>query len=123
MAAEPEQQAAVPHGFFEEDDIHPRAITHDCQEIYDSGKLLQRYNFLMYEFLVDGLVYRGRTYLDEIRKVSIFGPYEGPQSTRELPDHLIDERILAYFKRRYPRIDRYETGTHYRQIWPIEPAG
>lgn len=86
--------------------ILPVRITHECERIWNGNSLEQEYNYLVYEFDTDRHSYWARSYLDDINKVSIFGPFR-PNTRNPAPGKQeIDERVLAYFRRRYRKLQR-----------------
>ncbi|MES1202158.1 MAG: hypothetical protein ABUS57_12005 [Pseudomonadota bacterium] len=101
-------------GIDDADAVTPSLIDHKCEEIADGP----RYNYLRYEFEIDGRFYWARTYLDEIESVSIFGPFE-IREKMEFPTEDIDPRVLAYFQRRYKTILRL-TANGYEPIWQAD---
>jgi hypothetical protein len=87
----------------DEDPIHPTAIEHRCEEIVSGGKLEQRYNYIVYHFECGGVYFWARTYLDDIRTVSLHGPLES-RATRRPTGGSFDEAVLAYLKRRFANV-------------------
>lgn len=98
--------------WIEEDAVVPTRISHQCQEMVTDKGHDAYYNFLVYEFVVDGMTYGARAYLDEIGTVSIFGPDTGASSGDDAVGP-IDPRIIAYFRRRYKRIKRFTRESGY----------
>ena len=82
----------------DEDPILPVRITHNCERIWNGDSLEQEYNYLVYEFSTEQGSYTARTYLDTIHQVSIYGPSK------------IDERVLAYLRRRFTKLQRFGRG-------------
>jgi hypothetical protein len=82
------------------DPIEPTAIEHKCEEILDGDKLEQWYNYIVYHFDFDGVYFWARTYLDDIRTVSLHGPFES-RATMNPINGSLDETVLAYLKRRF----------------------
>ena len=90
---------------FEDDDpILPVRITHECERIWNGNSLEQEYNYLVYEFDTELHSYWARSYLDDINKVSIYGPFRSNKREPALGKQEIDERIVAYFRRRYRKL-------------------
>ena len=91
----------------DQDPILPTRITHNCEQIWDGDTLEQSYNYLIYEFETEQHRYHARAYLDEIYKVAVYGPFEkeSPGSV-PLQGVQIDQRVLAYLRRRYSEITR-----------------
>jgi hypothetical protein len=90
-----------------EDPILPVRITHNSEQIWNGKTLEQNYNYLLYEFETDQHLYRARAYLDAIDTVAVYGPFE-KDSTNSAPFEgaEIDQRVLAYLRRRYAEITR-----------------
>ena len=88
--------------FIDEDTVRPTAIEHRCEEIITEGKLEERYNYI-YHFDCDGAYFWARTYLDDVRTVSLHGPFESRDAMRPTRGGF-DEAVLAYLKRRFSNI-------------------
>jgi hypothetical protein len=98
--------------------IRPIEIEHRCDDIFESGALLQRYNYIVYHFNCDGSYFWARTYTDEIGTVSVYGPFES-RDKRKLTSGPLDEAMLSYFKRRFRKIQKLgEEG--YTVVWSSE---
>jgi hypothetical protein len=97
---------AVSEFRFEEDDlILPVRITHNSEQIWNGSALEHNYNYLVYEFETEQHLYRARAYLDDIRTVAIYGPFDkGSENAAPLEGLEIDERVLTYLRRRYAEI-------------------
>jgi hypothetical protein len=90
-----------------EDPILPVWISHNCEELWTGDRLEQGYNYLVYCFETEQHVYEARAYLHNIDTVSIHGPYEKDAvSSLPLKSVEIDQRVLAYLRRRYTTITR-----------------
>ena len=87
----------------DQDPIQPTAIEHRCEEIVSEGKLEQKYNYIIYHFDCGGVYFWARTYLDDIRTVSLHGPFESRASKR-LTSGSFDEAVLAYLRRRFGNV-------------------
>src|SRR5215467_9067677 len=88
--------------FDKDDRIVPVRILHNSEQIWNGDELEQNYNYLVYEFETEQHFYTARSYLDDIREVFIFGPFEKSVPTvKELRDVPLDQRVLAYLRRRY----------------------
>jgi hypothetical protein len=116
--AEPEHAVEM----IEVDAVSPPTITHHCEEISIDGKLDQIYNYLTYEFMCEGLHVLARTYVDEIRKVAIYGPYtgQGRQTGHVLGSASWPEPVLDYLKRRFAQIDTLGN-EGYAALWQAVP--
>jgi hypothetical protein len=89
----------------EEDPILPVRITHKSEQIRNGNTLEQNYNYLVYEFETEQHRYRARTYLNNIRTVAVYGPFaKDSASLVPLEAVEIDQRVLAYLRRRYAEI-------------------
>lgn len=92
--------------FEDEDPILPVSITHQCEQIWAGDSLEQEYNYLVYEFETEKHSYWARAYLDDMKKVSVYGPFR-PGTRDPAPwTKKIDERILAYLRRRYSKLQK-----------------
>ena len=91
----------------DEDPILPMRITHNSEQIWNGNKLEQNYNYLVYEFETEQHRYRARAYLDEIHAVALYGPFEKDAANpTPLEGIEIDQRVLAYLRRRYTEISK-----------------
>ena len=91
----------------EQDPIAPVRITHNSEQIWNGNTLEQNYNYLVYEFETEQHLYRARAYLHEIHTVAVFGPFEKVSaSAAPLAGVEVDQRVLAYLRRRYPEIKK-----------------
>lgn len=88
----------------ETDEAPPSEIEHKCEEIFEGTRLLQRYNYLVYHFERDGRYFWARSYLDDIQRVSVHGPFDSRKAMKVVPGS-IDEVVFAYLRRRYPRVE------------------
>jgi hypothetical protein len=107
--------------FVNSDNVRPIEIEHRCDELFEGGALLQRYNCIVYHFDCNGSYFWARTYTDEIGTVSVYGPFESREK-RNLTSGPLDEAMLSYFKRRFRKIRRLgEEG--YAVVWSDEQHG
>ena len=89
----------------QEDAILPVRITHNSEQIWNGDTLEQNYNYLVYEFETEQHRYRARTYLNTIRTVAVYGPFaKDSNSLAPLDGVQMDQRVLAYLRRRYVEI-------------------
>lgn len=89
------------------DEIQPK-ISHFVDEISEDGRLLERYNYIIYEFVADGAYLSARTYLDEVGKVVIFGPFtDHLQKTKANAPDLV-AAASNYLERRFRSVLRFE---------------
>lgn len=95
------------HEVIETDEITPTQIIHGSEQILNAGQLEQDYNYLVYEFETATHLIRARSYLDEIEKVSVFGPFAKDDPQRPLYNEPIDQSVLDYLNRRYFFIERF----------------
>lgn len=88
-----------------EDAILPIRIVHNNEQLWLGNILEQSYNYLDYEFETEQHRYRARTYLDNVHVVAIFGPFlKG--SNEAVEGIALDERVLAYLRRRFLEIQK-----------------
>jgi hypothetical protein len=86
----------------QEDPILPVRITHKSEQIWNGDRLEQDYNYIMYEFETEQHRYHARTYLNNVRTVAVYGPFEkGDARLAPVEGIEIDRRVLAYLRRRY----------------------
>lgn len=91
----------------EADPIAPVRIRHQVDEITaDSGALEEHYNFIDYDFEQPGAYMRARTYLDEIKSVTVYGPFDKPHSIVAVNAPELEHAVLQYLKRRFRRVKR-----------------
>ena len=95
--------------FNDQDALQPTAIEHRCEEILSGGKLEQIYNYIIYHFEREGAYFLARTYLDDIRTVSLHGPFE-TRATMRPTNGCFDEAVLAYLKRRFRNVQTLRDG-------------
>lgn len=88
----------------EADAIEPVQIEHSIDEIWDSDRLEQRYNFLDYHFERDGCYCRARSYADEFHSVALFGPFERRGSIRKVSSPDFERDVLLYLERRFRKV-------------------
>jgi hypothetical protein len=99
--------------FLDEDPVQPNAVEHKCEEIFDGDRLEQRYNYLIYHFELSGSYFWARAYLDDIKSVSLHGPFESRATMRPVEGSL-DEAVIAYLKRRFWNIQTLQTDGYAR---------
>jgi len=95
--------------FIDQDLVHPIAIEHKCEEIFDGDKLEQKYNYIIYHFDCGGAYFWARTYLDDIETVSLHGPFES-RATMKPINCSFDEAALTYLRRRFQNIQTLRNG-------------
>ncbi len=100
--------------FSEDDQISPKQIRHNVEEIFNSGELEQKYNYLVYEFEKYDACASARTYLDDIGTVSVYGPVSCKRNNDAVKAPKLVSEIMTYLKRRFFVIDKlgdagYET--------------
>lgn len=105
----------------EVDAIQPFKIKHHVDEITEGGRLVERYNYVVYEFEnKDGYVW-ARTYMDEVVKVAIYGPFANRSRSSKVAAPKLEAAVVDYLKRRFSRIDRFNAdqnaGDAYETIW------
>jgi hypothetical protein len=98
-----------------DDGVEPSDIDHKCDVLLSGESFVEKYNYLIYHFDLDGRYFWARAYIDQIDTVSIYGPFDG-RVTRKPLSGAPDEAILAYLKRRFKEIQTLgEEG--YGVIW------
>jgi hypothetical protein len=97
--------------FVDTDQVKPVEIEHCCEEIFDGNRLVEKYNYFRYHFEQHGRYFWARTYKDEIAKVSIYGPFDRRDGMKPVAG-LIDDEILAYFRRRFKTLERFSDGKY-----------
>ncbi len=105
----------------EVDPIKPFAVLHHVDEIRDGEELVERYNYIVYEFESEEGFLTARTYLNEIDIVSIFGPFTSRDMIKSVDAPALETGAIDYFKRRFRQIDRFDpntkSGNGYKTIW------
>ncbi|UTW54813.1 hypothetical protein [Kordiimonas sp. SCSIO 12610] len=96
------------------DIITPFKIEHNVDEIITNGKLEQYYNFIDYHFEKNGAFMLARTYLDDIKTITLDGPFSDANHYEEVDMPDLKENVIAYLRRRYSEIqtqgkDGYQT--------------
>lgn len=109
-----------------EDAIQPFKISHDIDEFREGTRLLERYNYIVYEFEDEGGYMWARTYLDEADRVSIYGPFADRGRMGDVDAPQLKDAVIAYLKRRFHQIDRFTADPNapaYETIWRSSPNG
>ena len=88
------------------DPIAPAVIEHGIDEIWVEGQLEQFYNFLDYHFEQPGAYLRARAYLDDVRVVTLFGPFEQRGSITATRAPEFEAAAVAYLSRRFHKVQR-----------------
>jgi hypothetical protein len=99
------------HKFIDTDQVRPVEIEHLCEEIFEGNQLREKYNYFKYHFERQGRYVWARAYSDEIAKVSIYGPFDRRDSMKPVSGP-IDDDILAYFRRRFRKVERFSQGKY-----------
>ena len=114
----------LPEKRLEDDPIEPVSITHKVDELWEDGRLSNRYNWLAYVFRLDGAEMMARCYLDDCREVSLYGASlvrdgNGPFVQVDAP--VLRDLVIRYMTRRFHVITELpEDGEHgYQPIWII----
>jgi hypothetical protein len=89
--------------FVDQDPVGPVTMEHRCEELFSGDRLEQRYNYIVYHFDCDGAYFWARTYLDDVKTVSLFGPFEN-RTTMKPIDGSFDAAVLAYLRRRFRNV-------------------
>jgi hypothetical protein len=95
----------------EADPIKPAEIEHSVDELWADERrqeLMQRYNYLDYHFEQDGGYCRARAYLDDPRKVTLFGPFQARGSLDPADAPEFEDRVLRYLRRRFKTVKRLQ---------------
>jgi len=93
----------------EADLIQPVQIEHCIDEIWtgeNEDVLEQYYNYIDYHFERDGAYMRARTYLDEIKTVSVFGPFQQRGSIEKVRSPKLAADVHRYLNRRYNKVQQ-----------------
>jgi hypothetical protein len=85
----------------EEDRIQPVRIEHLIDEVWNDGQLEQYYNFLVYQFERDGAYCHARSYADDFRDVTVYGPFEGQHSIEKVSRPDFENDVVRYLQRRF----------------------
>ena len=105
----------------EVDPIQPVKISHHVDEISDGDKLVERYNYIVYEFENQAGYVWARTYMDEVESVAIYGPFVGRSRTAKTDAPELEAAVVDYLKRRFNQIDRLNmdegAANAYETIW------
>ena len=99
------------------DPITPSLVEHRVEGALhaETGELLFHYNYLYYQFDVPAGRIWARSYLDDIKRASLFLP--GDMAT----DHADAQTVLGYLTRRFNRIETLgEAG--YVKLWSRNEA-
>ena len=103
------------------DNIRLTKISHHVDEITVGDRLVERYNYVVYEFENDDGYLWARAYLEEVDKVAIYGPFtnRSQRTKAKAPD--FEAAVVEYLKRRFHRIDRFNpdenSGDAYETMW------
>jgi hypothetical protein len=94
----------------------PDKIEHLCDyELREDGYLEYYYNYIVYQWIIDGKTIGGRAYLDEIDKISLY-----LKDFDSNPDILADKKfqpILRYLQRRFKHILYFAKSLKYMEIY------
>ena len=78
----------------DQDPVQPTAIEHKCDED----------NYIVYHFDGDGAYFWARTYLDDIKTVSLYGPFEN-RATMKPIGVSVNDAVLVYLQRRFSKVE------------------
>jgi hypothetical protein len=110
----------------EADAIQPFKISHHVDEITEEGRLVERYNYVVYEFENNGGYVWAKTYLDEVDNIAIYGPFADRSRTSKVSAPELETAVVGYLKRRFDRIDRLNPDENapdaYETIWRRSPS-
>lgn len=88
----------------ESDDALPSEIEHKCEEVPGDDAHPQTYNYFVYHFIRNGRYFWARSYVNDIGRVSVYGPFDSRETMKAVSGSL-DDAVLAYLRRRYRRIE------------------
>lgn len=107
------------------DPIAPNKVTHHVDEIFEGEQLIEKYNFLVYEFVTEEGFIKARAYLDEIETVALFGPFSDKNLQERISAPALEAATIEYFRRRYRKIERFlpdsNSATGYELVWTVDP--
>ena len=87
--------------------ITPARIEHLLDEIIIiNGECSARYNFLDYYFENSTGFMRGRVYLDDASKMTLFGPFAHEGPWREVEDQALEAAVMDYAQRRFSMVKK-----------------
>ena len=86
--------------------VVPTQIEHSIDEIWIGDQLEQYYNFIDYHFEQADAYLRARTYLDDARVVTLFGPFERRGSITGIAAPEFEAAAVAYLSRRFQKVQR-----------------
>lgn len=91
----------------EADAITP-SIAHNVDETWDGDRLEMRYEFLDSHFARPEAYMFARAYVDEIRRVTVYGPFQSrtPAAARVDAPHM-ERDVIAYLRRRFREVERF----------------
>ena len=87
--------------------INPTSIEHHVDEIRSDNVLEQLYNFIDYHFERNGSYMMARTYLHSIEDVIVHGPFDERGSERPVSAPELENAVMAYLSRRFPKVTRW----------------
>ncbi|HUE80040.1 MAG TPA: hypothetical protein VMN38_10470 [Sphingomicrobium sp.] len=119
-----QERPAVPEIQLQQDEvdaIQPVKISHHVDEIAEGDRLVERYNYVVYEFENEAGYLWARTYLEEVEKVAIYGPFTDRTRTTKAIAPNLETAVVSYLKRRFDRIDRLNPDKNapdaYETLW------
>lgn len=89
----------------EDDPIVPSRIEHRIDDIRIEGRTVQYYNYLDYHFESEAAYFRARAYVDNMRRITLYGPFAGPEDLVRVEAPDMEAAVFAYLERRF-RVDR-----------------
>jgi hypothetical protein len=100
--------------FRDQDPITPTLIEHRCEELFVGGQLSEHYNYLRYHFAAFGAHCWARSYMDDIQRVTIYGPFDGPMTgvdpIRPVENQALIVAVRSYLARRYRQVEIFDAG-------------
>lgn len=113
----------MPGNVVEEDPITPVSIQHKVDEYFENNRLMNRYNFVVYRFVLGGAEMHARCYMDDAAEVSILGSFvlndgTAPLETVDAPE--LHQAVVRYLARRFNVITELHPDCGYQPIWIIK---
>lgn len=87
-----------------DDPISPTSIEHNVDEIWEGDELAQRYNFLVYNFEDGNASIWAKSYADEFHTITMYGPHDREDRTRQVENAELAQRVHAYLSKRFGKV-------------------
>lgn len=88
----------------ETDTISPTAIHHHVDEFPSHDGLIQRYNYYVYHFEIDGYSIQARAYVETMDEVALIAQPNDEDTGQGAEAMAFRDDVLRYLKRRFDRI-------------------